>query len=135
MEMGFGTLKIRAYIAEGAYPLEGVVCTITGVDEWNRDISLIAVTDSDGVTEPISLPAPDRIYSQSAAAKEPSYSSYDVVVSKENYYTKRIRQVPVFSGVDAVLPVNMIPYVDYKDGGTYPRGNINSTVYENEMLE
>lgn len=135
MEMSVGTLKIRAYIAEGAYPLEGVVCTITGVDEWNRDISLIAVTDSDGVTEPISLPTPAPIYSQSAGSKEPSYSSYDVVVSKENYYTKRIRQVPIFAGVEAVLPVNMIPYVDYNDGGTYPRGNINSTVYENEMLE
>ena len=135
MEMSFGTLKIRAYIAEGAYPLEGVVCTITGSDEWNRDVSVVAVTDSDGVTESIPLPAPDRAYSQSAASKEPSYSSYDIIVTKENYYTKRINQVAIFSGVEAILPVNMIPFVEYKDGGTYPRGNINSTVYENEMLE
>ncbi len=130
-----GRLSIRTYLAEEALPAEGVVITIVGADEDNLDYSMLLVTDEDGFAGPISLPAPALGLSLSARPSAQPYANYDIIVQKEDYYTKKISNVAIFSGVDAVLPVNMIPYVSYADGGSYPRGNLNTTVIENEMLE
>ena len=130
-----GKLTVRAFLADEALPLEGAVVTILGADEENLEFSMLAVTDEDGVAGPIDLPAPEIELSLSSNPKSQPYASYDIIVQKENYYTKRISNAAIFSGIIAVLPINMIPYVSYADGGSYPRGNINTLVTENDMLE
>lgn len=129
-----GTLIVRVFAAEEAIPIADSIVRIVGAEELNRDIQYSVVTDEDGVTPVVTLPTPAKSYSLSPGSPEPVYSVYDVTVMKENYYTKVVRNVAVFSGVESVLPVNMIPYVSYRDGGSYPRGNINATVTENENL-
>jgi len=47
--------------------------------------------------------------------------------------TKRINGLTVFSGVDSVQLVNLIPVSDYNIN-QIPRGNINTTIPENEDL-
>lgn len=129
-----GTLIVRVFAAEEAIPIPDTVVRIVGANEQNPDVRYSLVTDEDGVTEAITLPTPSKSYSMSPGSPESPYSVYDVTVLKDGYYTKVIRNVAVFSGIESVLPVNMIPYVSYRDGGSYPRGNINAIVTENENL-
>ena len=129
-----GSLKIRAYTAGGALPLKGTRVYITGASEENRFFAEDLITDEDGLTAKIILPAPRRSYSLSPGAAEMSYSTYDVEISAPGYYTKNIYGVAIFSGVDSEQPVAMIPLTP-NAGGVYSNDNLNIYVKENERLE
>ncbi len=123
----FGTLRIRATSASGAIPITGAIARITGGEEFNRDIAKSLVTDSDGVTPKTTLPTPNRSYSLTPKDEESPFALYDVEVTAEGYFTKRIIGVAIFSGINAILPVNMIPESSSQNAN-YPKGNINSVL-------
>ncbi len=131
----FGKLTIRAYTAGGALPVPSAVIRVKGVDENNRYISYSIITDIDGVSIINALPAPDKALSLSPGAIEVPYAIYDIEASADGYYTKNISSVAIFSGENAVLPINMIPISLDNGGATYPRGSLDTVVYENELLE
>jgi len=126
----FGTMIIRTYGASNALPVEGVLVRVRGADEFNRMSEFSLFTDEDGLTNEIKLPAPSKSYSLSQGSKEVPFAIYDVEISKDGFYTKKIQNVAVFSGIRSFLPVNMIPVEE----GAYPRGNINAVITENESL-
>lgn len=130
----FGNIRIRTYTAAGALPIDGVLVKIYGADEYNRDVTYSLITDENGITKEISLPAPPRAYSAAPGAKEMPYSVYNVELSKSGFYPKRIDNVPIFNGIDAVLPIEMIPLSYNQDGTVQSQGNLNSVIYENENL-
>ena len=130
-----GTLIINASSAGGALPTAGTVIRILGGVEENRDIQYSIITDIDGVSDRITLPAPSRELSLSPGAKEPAYALYNIEISAPGFYTKRIYNVAVFEGEETIQPVNMIPINIHENGVTYPRGNLNTFVQENEALE
>ncbi|MBE6644983.1 MAG: hypothetical protein E7612_06365 [Ruminococcaceae bacterium] len=130
-----GTLIINASSAGGSLPTTGTVIRILGGTEENRDIQYSVITDIDGVSERIALPTPSRTLSMSPGTAEPSYALYNIEVSAPGFYTKRIFNVAVFDGVETVQPVNMIPIPIHENGVTYPRGNLNTFVQENQFLE
>ena len=130
----FGNIRIRTYTAAGALPIDGVLVKIYGTDEYNRDVTYSLITDENGITKEISLPAPPRAYSAAPGAKEMPYSVYNVELSKSGFYPKRIDNVPIFNGIDAVLPIEMIPLSYNQDGTVQSQGNLNSVIYENENL-
>ena len=130
----FGNIRIRTYTAAGALPIDGVLVKIYGADEYNRDVMYSLITDENGITKEISLPAPPRAYSAAPGAKEMPYSVYNVELSKSGFYPKRIDNVPIFNGIDAVLPIEMIPLSYNQDGTVQGQGNLNSVIYENENL-
>ena len=86
------------------------------------------------MTKFISLPAPAKGFSMGPGGAEIPYSSYDVEASAEGYYTKRIRNVAIFPGVNSYQAINMIPISMGAHADEYPRGNLDATVYENEYL-
>ena len=122
-----GKLRIRAYTAGGALPVENALVKIRGAEEDNRLVAYTLVTDFDGLTPEVTLPAPSLKYSLSPDPLEAPYSVYDVEISAPGYYTKRISGLTVFPGVNSIQLVNMIPYSGegYED---YPRGNINMVI-------
>lgn len=130
-----GTLRVNTYTAGGALPVAGTVVRIIGSTEENRLIEYSIITDVDGVTEIISLPAPSRELSQSPGAPEQSYALYNIEISAPGYYTKKIFNVAVFEGTETLQPVNMIPLPVHENNVTYPRNNLNTFVKENENLE
>ena len=130
-----GTINVRTYTAGGALPIKNSVIKIIGADENNRFIEFSYLTDVDGITEALILPAPPKSYSLAPGALEVPYAVYDIEASADGYYTKRINNVAVFSGTNASLPINMIPISIAGDDSAYPRGNLDATVRENEMLE
>ena len=133
MEENFGNLTVRAYTAGGGLPVSGAVVRISGAEEVNRSVLQSLITDEDGNTESVSLPAPLRENSLSPNSAGAAYALYDVEITKDGYYTKKIFGSSVFSGVNSLLLINMIPV---SDGGQsdYPRGNINTVIPENTSL-
>ena len=129
-----GTLTVKAYTAGGALPVEGTRIKLTGALEENRFYEAELITDVDGLTAKISLPSPKRIYSLSPGAPEMPYATYDMVVSAVGYYTKRLYGIAIFSGVDSLQPVAMIP-LGRGDDALVPRDNLDIYIKENERLE
>lgn len=130
-----GNIRVRTYVASGAIPIDGVLVKIYGTDDYNKDVVYSLLTDKDGITKEVSLPAPPRAYSSAPGAKESPYSVYNVEITKNGFYPKRIDNVPIFNGVNAVLPIEMIPLVYDENGSVIRQNNLNSVVYENEHLE
>ena len=129
-----GSLTVRTYTAGGALPLENTRVHIIGSGEENRFYEQELFTNEDGLTAKISLPAPSGTLSLSPGAPEIPYATYDLEVSAPGYYTKNIYGVVVFSGVDSMQPVAMIPLGD-DAGALYPKDNLNIYIKENERLE
>ena len=131
---GSGEIRIRTYTAAGALPVEGTIVKIYGTDDYNKDVRYSLLTDSNGVTEKISLPTPLKEYSMHPGPGESPYSVYNVELAKEGYYPKRIDNIPIFSDTNALLPIEMIPLSYTESGDIIPNDNLNSTIYENENL-
>lgn len=130
----YGSLRIRTYTAGGALPVSSALVRIQGAEEGNRFVMHTLLTDRDGLTEKVILPAPAVQYSLSPSPAESPYSVYDVEISADGYYTKRIEGLTVFAGIDSVQLVNMIP----SSGApieSFPRGNVNATIPNNEDLQ
>ena len=130
----FGTIQIRAFEASEALPIQNATVKITGSDEYNRDIQISQLTDSDGMTKAIPLPAPPANLSMSPGAVLEPYSVFDVEIVKDGYYPKRIFNVPIFAGIKAMLPIEMLPLTYNKDGSIIQLKGLNSIIYENENL-
>ncbi len=128
-----GTLSVRAYTAGGALPIFEAVVRISGAEDENKDIKYSLITDEDGVTERVTLPAPPRALSESPQNTEIPYAVYNIEVEKEGYFKKSLYNIPVFEGVNSEQLVNMIPYSE--NLANYPRGNINADTAGYENLE
>ncbi len=128
-----GTMTIRAYTAGGALPVEGAIVRIMGAMEENRLISYSAPTDRDGLTKKVSLPAPPIALTLTPDPKELPYSLYDVEISAPGFFTKRINGLSVFSGIDSLQLINMIPGSGFLDDD-YPMENQNVLLPENTNL-
>ncbi len=129
-----GTLRVRAYTAGGALPVEGAVVRVMGALEDNRLVAFSSITDRDGLTELFTLPAPSVDYSLAPNPEELPYSVYDLEISANGYYTKRINGLTVFSGINSIQLANMIPGSG-KMIEDFPRGNINYIIPENTDLQ
>ena len=129
----FGKLTVRAYTAGGGLPVSGARVLIVGGEELNKDIKYELLTDRDGVTDTLSLPTPKKGLSLSPDPSETPYALYDIEITKEGYFTRSIRGVSVFSGVNSLQLINMIPYSG-EGLNEYPRGNINTVIPKNRDL-
>ena len=130
-----GTLSIRTYTAGGALPVPGSIIRIIGVDEDNSTIEYSLMTDIDGITPLITLPAPDVLQSQSPSPTEAPFSQYDIVITNEGFYTKKIHNVPIFDGINSIQQVNMIPLSETNNKSDFPRNNLDVVIKENRYLE
>ena len=134
-DTNYGILTVRLYTAGGALPVPGGSVIISGADEDNSTVIHSLITDVDGKTSPLELRAPSREGSLSPNSRGNNFSNYNAEISKEGYYSKTIRDIPIFSGVSATLPVNMIPKSQYDNGEALPGGEMNALITENENLE
>jgi outer membrane usher protein FimD/PapC len=65
-----GGLTIHATTATGAIPIQDALIVIKGSDEENAHIELSLITDEDGVTDTVYLPAPELSYSLDKSAND-----------------------------------------------------------------
>ena len=102
----FGTLLFQVTGGQGAFPVAGASITIRQPLDERFSISVTVLTDENGKTPPISLPAPDRTLSQSPG-NGIVYAAYQAEVTAEGYIPTEIRNLPVFDGITTIQPVKL----------------------------
>ena len=102
----FGTLKVQVFAAQQAYPIRSarVIVRPGGEDK----IIFEGYTDSSGIVDNIRLPTPGKALSGSPGRIKP-YSQYDVFVTQPNFVSRNYLGVPVFSGVESIQTVRLVP--------------------------
>ncbi len=105
-----GSLKIQAYAADQSFGI-GSARAMVFVELPSGNIAVFdGLTDVDGITQAIRLPAPPRSLSQSPApngARLP-YAVYSIYVEHPDFVREVFTNVPVFSGVESIQPVRML---------------------------
>ncbi len=112
-EAGEGRLIVHVTTARGSIPLEGAQVSIlkdTG-DQNTPPGEVIATLTSgrDGNTPILTLPAPPRSQSLRPTNGAPPFSTYHIEVRLEGYFNQDYIQVPIFDGIVAIQPADMIP--------------------------
>lgn len=106
-----GYLKVRVTRAGGTLPVEGAVVTVTeyknGAAEDDRILYSLR-TGRGGMTETVSLDAPAFGTSTRPGNSQP-FALYNVNVAYDGFYPVELVGVPVFGGVVAVQPVDLMP--------------------------
>ena len=117
-----GYLIVRVTTARGSIPLEGARVNVRDNSpefaENRGELLYSLVTDSSGVTERISLPAPPKSASTSPGNAKP-FSTYNLEVWREGYYAHQYLGIPIFEGITAVQQADLIPVSENgsPDGG------------------
>ena len=108
-EEGRGFLRVRVTTVGESLPLENAIVIISDYSEGGEGEVLYTLrTDSGGLTQTASLPAPPASMSQQPGSVQP-YALYNVTVLADGYYTVENIGVMVFDRVVAVQPVNLVP--------------------------
>lgn len=106
-----GYLVVHVTTARGSIPLEGALVTVRSYSPENQpkgNLVATLVSGPDGNTSLLPLPTHPR--SESLVAGNPTpYSTYLIEVRREGYSEQTFIGVPIFDGIIAIQPVNMIP--------------------------
>ena len=117
-----GTLFAKLESAREALPVQGRVVisqTVNGV----RVLEIELVTDEDGLTQAVTLDAPDSSISLDPESTQQAWAAYDVEAYADGYSDMLLEGVQVYSGVEAYLPISMLP----KPKFTVPRSTTAET--------
>lgn len=152
-----GYLRVALRIADGARALAGetVYIKTTGitqngtlgfsseepVDDTRYNYRLL--TDSSGLTQSVSVEAPDPALSLNEYDRTIPYAAADVFVRVAGYYPVRVLHIPVFAGDRSELPISLIPlsnaYTGTEDGVIVyripPNALLSDTVRTPEFAE
>lgn len=103
-----GFLKVQVYSAQGAFPLKDARVIISKELDNQQKIFYEMVTDESGITQPVSLPAPDASHSFVVDGIRP-YENYNIEVSKQGFQTTLREGLPIFPGVVSLQPIQLRP--------------------------
>ena len=129
-----GFLIIKVSTANGAIPIENASVIIQGKDESNQNVLLSLLTNRDGLTPKITLPAPSSNLSQAPTPSQKPYSTYNIDVFKEGYYPQHYNGVPIFQNVTAVQNAHIIPIAEPDSLNPYTNKGQIFDEYENPNL-
>ncbi len=108
---GTGSLILHVTTAEGAVLLEGAIVHVREYDPATETGGALVATlysGQDGNTPLLSLPTKPREDSMISGDPMP-YLVYTAEVSLEGYASASYHGIPIFDGITAVQPVNLIP--------------------------
>lgn len=113
-----GSLKVETYAADRSFGV-GSARVMVFLELPGGNVAVFdGITDNDGSTESIRLPAPPRELSQSPQQGDNPrlpYSTYSVYVEHPDFVRSVFTNVPVFSGVESIQPVRMLAKADGVD--------------------
>lgn len=106
-----GTLKVEAFASDRAFGIPNArVMVFLSLPGGNTAV-YDGLTDINGSTESIRLPAPPKSISQSpqtGANQKLPYAVYSVYVEHPDYVRSVFTNVPVFSEIESIQPVRML---------------------------
>ena len=112
-----GYLKVQAFMADQAIPIPDVEILIT--KEIGDDVVIFfrGYTDSSGIIDNITLPAPADTYNVSTETFS-EFEVYDLTAVKESFQTLKKYTIGMFGGLKVLQYIKMIPMIQ---GGSYAR--------------
>ncbi|MGN1346323.1 MAG: hypothetical protein ACI4V1_06030 [Eubacteriales bacterium] len=114
-QSGNGFLRVRVTEASGTLPVEGAVVRISEYPEEDAaaegELLYSLRTDRDGLTPPVSLPAPPASETLTPGAAQP-YAVYNLSVTYDGYYPVEGVGIPIFDRITAVQPINLLPLTE-----------------------
>ena len=133
-ENTYGYLIVKVSTASDAIPIENASVIIQGKGEDNQSILLSLLTDKDGFTPKITLPAPPKELSDTPSPPSKPYSLYNIDVFKEGYYPQHYNGVPIFQGITAIQNAHIVPTSEFDAQGPYTNKGEIFDEYENPYL-
>ncbi len=101
-----GFVRVETFAANRAYPIPNAVIRIKNPED--NSLVAVLVTDADGTTSVLDLPAPDRNLSQTPEFADP-FVNYNVDIRAEGYAPRDNLNLQMFGGIESVLPANLVP--------------------------
>ncbi len=105
-----GTMRVEAFAGDRSFGI-GSARVMIFVELPSGNVAVFdGLTDIDGLTQSVRLPAPPRELSQSpqATGSRLPYSVYSVYVEHPAFVRSVFTNVPVFSGIESIQPVRML---------------------------
>ena len=116
---GIGYLVVRVSTALGAIPLSDATVNIRGNTKENSGVIYSLISDRDGLTEKVELPAPPRTLADTPG-NAPPYSTWNIDVFLDGYVPVLFTGVPVYSSTVSVQPAVLVSLGErYTDRQTY----------------
>lgn len=115
-ETDTGYIQVRTFTARQAIPVPGAFITITRKDGDGEKVIRMMETDISGLSPVVPLPTVSRELSMQPGTDHP-YTSYIIQSDAEGYYSVRNLNVPVYGGITAVQPVEMVPLPEQVPSG------------------
>ncbi len=103
-----GVLRVQASAGGQSIPLSNVNITVYRDFSDGRHVFYQVTTNSDGVADGMILPAPARINSVEGNGQSP-FADYTVSADREGLRPLTVENVPIFSGVRSIQPINLSP--------------------------
>lgn len=101
-----GYLQARAYTSRAELPLEGTAVTV--VDPSGRLLGL-RLTDSSGLTTPITLEVPDKANSLSPQTGKPVDATVNLYARLDGYAQILVEDVQIFPDVVTIQNLPLVP--------------------------
>ena len=99
-----GSLRVRAYAASQAIPIQGVKIVVSGIIDNNNVIFFEGETNESGVIEKILLPAPKLDLNN---LDIPDKLTYEVLASYENI--DLLYKVNMYEDICVIQNINIVP--------------------------
>ena len=116
-EMSSGYLRAFVTTGRGTLPLPNAQVVVTRIIDDSEALEQAVRTDISGYTPLFTLPAVGGQYSQSPDNAKP-YTLYNMYVRAEGFYPVLLRNIPMYGGITAIQPVDMIPVTEGDDPNT-----------------
>ena len=112
-----GTLIVRVYAAQAEIPITGATVAVTRPDgtAGKRKLMFLRTTMESGETEVMTIPSPPRWESQAPMEQTP-YAVCDIWVEHPDYVPALIENAQIFSGVETVQNVQLLPLAEWAKG-------------------
>lgn len=108
-----GYLKVRASAASQALPISGLEIVVSKMIDGNKIIFFEGTTDTSGVIEKITLPAP-KLNADNLAA--PQSTTYDVNATYLPDNLNDIYRVNIYENIYVIQTINVVPTLSVMAG-------------------
>lgn len=111
MNEHYGFLRVRVYTSKKMLPIKNARVEVSRMENGEKKIYANVLTDENGNTGDIQLPALPKEYSMSRmfdSSGEKPYLVYDVMTEADNYKIDKKKKVSIFEGVVSIQSVELI---------------------------
>lgn len=105
-----GYITVRVYTSTAQFPLQNVAITVTAGD---GTAIAMALTDRNGLIEPIEVPVPDKAESQAPDPPERPYATVNLYARLRGYEQVEAENLQVFADTTTNQDLEMIPLAEF----------------------